>query len=74
MYSLKSGRGIIPFTMFLGSPLADMPLHQHHDEVFKLVVTSLPWVSLLYDRTDIESERIDFVATLRHVGVILVFL
>ena len=53
-------------------------LHQHHDEVFKLVATSLPWpgVSLLYYRTDIESERVDVVATLRpgHVGVILVFL
>ena len=26
VYSLKSGRGISPFTTFLGSPMADMPL------------------------------------------------
>ena len=36
-------------------------LHQHHDEVLKPVVTSFPWVSLLYDRAVIEPERVDFV-------------
>ena len=81
MRSLKSGRGISPFTTFLGSPLADMPLccinkqiNQHHDEVLKPVVTSFPWVSLLYNRADIEPERVDFVAALRRLGVIIVFL
>ena len=49
-------------------------LHQHHDEVLKPVVTSFPWASLLYDRAAIEPERVDFVAALRRVGVILVFL
>jgi hypothetical protein len=49
-------------------------LHQHHDEVLKPVVTSFPWASLLYDRAGVLPERADFVAALRRVGVILVFL
>ncbi len=77
MYSLKSGRGISPFTTFLGSFALGRHaavLHQHHDEVLKPVVTSFPWVSLLYNRADIEPERVDFVAALSRVGVILVLL
>ncbi len=51
-------------------------LHQHHDEVLKPVVTNFPWVSLrlLYDLADVLPERVDFVAALRRVGVIIVFL
>ncbi len=49
-------------------------LHQHHDEVLKPVVTSFPWASLLYDRADVEPERVDFVPALHRVGVIIVFL
>jgi hypothetical protein len=49
-------------------------LHQHHDEVFKPVLTSFPWASLLYDLAGVLPERVDFVATLRRVGVIIVFL
>ena len=48
-------------------------LHQHHDEVLKPVVSRLPWVSLLYDLADVLPERVDFVAALRRVGVIIVF-
>ena len=60
--SLRSGRGICPFTTFLGSPLAGRhttELHSEHDQILKLVVTIFPWATLLYTRADREAEGID---------------
>ena len=50
--------------------------HQHHDEVLtgKPVAARLPWASLLYNLADVLPERVDFVAALRRVGIIIVFL
>jgi hypothetical protein len=66
-------RGTVHYTPGFALGRHAAVLHQHHDEVFELVVASIPWVSLLYDRADIEPERVDFVAALLRVGVILVF-